>query len=71
MYYVNIEHLSDDQLAVLGYTLIAEIHDFKLYRHYSGDEHVVDNAGPRFLYVDDLNDAVAMHATEIVQLPNV
>lgn len=70
-FYVDIEHLTDDQLGFLGYTLVSENADFKMYNQYNGNEHIVDKNGRKFLYVDDLNDAIAMQVTEIVQLPNV
>ena len=45
MFYVCIDHLSDDKLGFLGYTMITEDERFKLYRDYTGDEHIVDKQG--------------------------
>lgn len=66
MFYVCIDHLSDEQLEFFGFLLIKESDDFKLYRQYDGTEHIIDKNGRKFVYVSDLNDAIAMQAGEIV-----
>lgn len=42
MFYVCIDHLTDQQLALLGYIVIGEDATFKIYRCYDGDVHIVD-----------------------------
>ena len=71
-FYVRIDGVSDDDLAFLGFTLLADSPDFKLYRNYYGEEFVVEKASP-FLYVDDVNDFEILRSKsanpEIVQPP--
>ncbi|HCX66964.1 hypothetical protein [Parvibaculum sp.] len=69
-WYVSIEGIGDDFLAFLGYTLVDEDDDFKAYLHYSGDVHIVAKEGPKFLYVDDLNDTLALRAARIIPGPD-
>lgn len=69
-WYVSIDGISDDTLAFLGYTLIGQDDDFKLYSHYAGDRHLVAKNGSKFLYVDDLNDALALNAERVVPAPD-
>ena len=56
MFFVRIDGVDDDDLAFLGYVLVAEDDAFKLYRDYLGDEYIVDRQNP-YLFVEDLNDA--------------
>ena len=70
MFYVCIDHLQDNELSFLGYTLVAEDDQFKMYRHYTGDEHIVDKQGKKFLMVEDMNDAEIMRSREIIQIPD-
>lgn len=55
-FYVSIDGVSDEFLAFLGYTVVAESEEFKLYRHPDGDETIVDLSDPHLL-VEDVNDA--------------
>ena len=55
-YYVSLEGIEDSELEFLGYTLVAESENIKLYRDIYGDEHPVQKEQPR-LYVEDVNDA--------------
>jgi hypothetical protein len=64
--YVSIKDVSDELLGVLGYVLVHETDDLKIYNHF-GDEMIVDKADP-FLLVDDINDAVAL-GSEVIALP--
>jgi len=54
-YYVSIAGVPDQFLEFLGYILIEETDEFKVYLH-KGEPVVVEKASPN-LYVDDLNDA--------------
>lgn len=69
MFYVRIDHLSDEQLAFYGYMVVEEDADMKVYRFYDGTLHVIEKNGLRFLWVEDVNDAVAISATDIVHFP--
>lgn len=66
-YYVSVAHISDEFLGLLGYVLIHESAEFKIYSHF-GDEVIVDKADP-FILVDDVNDAVAM-GSEVIAVPS-
>ena len=57
MFYVNLDKTDDDVLAFLGYTLIAEEGEFKLYRDHRGEEYIVSADNP-CIYVEDMNDAI-------------
>ncbi len=57
MFYVSIDGIDDSTLRFLGYDLVAEDDQFKLYRHvHTGNEYIVEKANPR-LGVEDVNDA--------------
>lgn len=63
---MSVAHLSDEQLALFGYNLVKQNEEFSIYNHvYTGEEHITDRANPR-LYVEDINDAVAMRAADVV-----
>lgn len=66
LYYVSIKNVSDEQLKFLGYILVSEDADTRLYRHF-GEDILVDRADP-FIYVDDLNDAILLGG-ETVTVP--
>ncbi len=70
-WYVSIEHLTDEQLEFLGYPVVRENEEFKVYRDYTGEEQIVYKAGPRFLFVEDINDAVAMNAARAFPVPDI
>jgi len=61
MFYVPIGGIPDATLAFLGYQLISEDTEFRMYRDYTGCEYVVQKANP-YLMVHDVNDAQALHA---------
>ena len=59
---MSIAHLNDEQLSLFGYDLVKKNDEFTLYNHVpTGYEQIVANKEP-YLYVDDINDAVAMKA---------
>lgn len=60
-FYCSIKDVPDDDLAFLGYTLIRELGEFRLYQDYTGEEYIVDKANP-FLSVEDVNDAIYLNA---------
>ncbi len=67
-FFVDISGIDDDRLGFLGYTKIAEDSNFKIYRHYGGDIHIVDKLRPK-LFVDDLNDAAYINAGSVIVIP--
>jgi hypothetical protein len=60
-YIVNVTHLNDDDLSFFGWEKIRENDEFVLYwSHRYNEPQVVSKNSPRFLVVDDVNDASAM-----------
>ena len=62
LFYVRIDHLSQPELLIAGYSVIIENDEFWLIQGYDGDEQIVRKSFP-FLLVDDVNDANAIKAT--------
>lgn len=60
MWYVDITGIPDEYLEFLGYVLVTEDADFKLYRDYSGADHIVRKSQP-LLLVDDPNDVAILN----------
>jgi hypothetical protein len=65
---VDISHLTDEMLSFFGYDIRDENDEFKIYTDKSLEDHIVEKARPR-LYVEDVNDAVYLAATNVVALP--
>ncbi len=62
-WYVSIDNVPDDKLEFIGYLLVREDEEFFVYTHiHSGDDFIIDKNGPKFLWVDDINDAIAINA---------
>jgi hypothetical protein len=55
MWYVNILGIPDKYLEILGYFVVLESEEFKIYRDYYGVEQIVRKEKP-YLYVHDIND---------------
>jgi len=53
--YVDITNVPDSFLSFMGYILIAEDDQFKVYT-CKGEEIIIRKSPPVFLYVDDEND---------------
>jgi hypothetical protein len=64
--YVRLEGVSEDQLEFLGYILMDENTETKVYYHL-GDYIIVDKSDP-FLFVHDYNDA-ALLGSEAISVP--
>jgi hypothetical protein len=65
--YVRLENVPDDKLDFLGYILMHENDETKVYYHL-GDHIIVDKADP-FMFVHDRNDA-AILGSEAITVPN-
>ena len=63
---MRLEGVTDEQLAFLGYILVEETDDTKLYYHL-GDYVIVDKDDP-FIFVHDHNDAISL-GTEAISVP--
>lgn len=60
-YIVQIDHLTDSQLEFFGWIKVDEGDEFSTYWSPRYNEHqLVENKPPRFLIVDDWNDAINM-----------
>ena len=60
---IRVDHLGDSELALFGWIRIADDGEFSLYqRPWDGEQQVVSNEPPRWLIVDDYNDAQQMSA---------
>ena len=68
-FYVSLDDISDDKLSFLGYSLIREDGEFKLYQDYKGDEYLIRKEDP-FIYVDDVNDALYLNASIVANFPS-
>lgn len=68
MYYVRIDSLTDEQIQFCGFTCVFEDNSYKLYSDYRGDEYIVPNNPPRYLKVDDLNDANCLRSAYVIQV---
>lgn len=65
MFIIRVDHLSDAQLAFFGFIRVDTGDVFSTYIEPSTlEQHVIPNSGPRYLAVDDVNDAVAMSAPD-------
>ena len=66
-WFVPIDHLDDSDLEFVGWYKIADDGVFSLYqRPYDGEQQVVSNKSPRYLVVDDYNDAQALSRGSII-----
>lgn len=68
MLYVNIDNSDDRQLEFCGYRLAYVGTGFKLYEDTHGTEHIVSNDPPRYLFVEDLNDADCLRGNWILNI---
>lgn len=66
-YYVSIAGVADEFLEFLGYMLVEENEEFKVYLRH-GELMPVKKANP-FLYVDDLNDARILKGRNLMAIP--
>ena len=72
---VDVSHLTDDQLVFFGWVLVEKDEEFSLcWNPRYNETQPVTNAKPRYLIVDDWNDASSMSggwdsAEEIIKGP--
>ena len=60
-WYVNIDALSDDELRIHGWILEHNGEEFSVYWNPRYNEYqVIQNSSPRYILVDDYNDAVSL-----------
>ena len=69
-FFVRIDHLSNDALSLYGWELVDEGTEFFTYWNARYNEfQPVANSLPRYLVVDDWNDAQAMNPRQIIEGP--
>jgi hypothetical protein len=68
MFYVNIDKTTDKELEFCGFRLTYENATIKLYEDPHGNEYLVSNDPPRYVYVDDLNDADCLKAAYVLNI---
>lgn len=70
MFIVRIDDLTDEQLEFFGFVRVHQGSVFSTYLHvYSGEDQIVSNRPPRYLQVEDVNDATQISPTIIVGPP--
>jgi hypothetical protein len=65
---VNIDNTTDQQLEFCGFRMVHEGQLFKLYEDYYGNDYLVGNLAPRYIMVDDLNDADCLKASIVMDI---
>lgn len=72
-WYVNVDHLCDEQLEFFGFYKITEDAAFACYGNPMDEStwQVLPqrNTGPRFVMVDDVNDAQHMKSSVTIKAP--
>lgn len=72
MWIVDISHLSDEQLTFFGWVAVSKSAEFTLYRYWhDGTEQIVQNEKPRYMAIEDVNDAEQMSEKPIIQGPKL
>jgi len=57
-FFVRVDHLTDEELSFFGWELIDKGNEYSAYWNARYNEiQLVSNEAPRFIVVDDLNDA--------------
>jgi hypothetical protein len=69
-YYVCIDGIELSKLEFLGYSLIRENDEFEIWSDLTGDEHIIAKGCPRYLYMEDLNDAIILGAVRVTPAPH-
>jgi len=67
-YYVDISDVPLDFIEFMGYRVEGENEQFVLLNR-KGDQHIILKDGKRFLYVEDFNDAQALHGRAVIAAP--
>jgi hypothetical protein len=69
-FFVRIDHLSNDELSFYGWEIVDEGGEFSTYWNARYNEfQPVANDSPRYIVVDDWNDAQAMSRGPIIAGP--
>jgi hypothetical protein len=68
MFAVNIDSITDQQLEFCGFRMVHAGPQYKLYEDYYGNDYIVSNRSPRWIMVDDLNDAECLKASVVMDI---
>ena len=69
-WFVRIDDIDDSELEFMGWYRVAQDAEFSMYqRPYDGQQQVVSNEPPRFLVLDDYNDAQSISRERIIAGP--
>ena len=64
---INIDHVQDEDLEFMGWYKLADTGEFSTYRRpHDGEEQTIQNESPRYMLVDDFNDAQVLSTGEII-----
>jgi len=70
-FFVRIDHLTDNDLAFFGWVRVADDGEFGLFsRPRDGEQVVISNDPPRYIVIDDVNDAQAMSKGMFIIAPS-
>ncbi len=70
-WFVNVDHVEDSDLEFMGWFKVADNGEFSIYRRpYDGEEQSISNDVPRYMVLDDVNDAMALSSREIIIGPD-
>jgi hypothetical protein len=64
---VDISGIADQSLEFVGYFLVEENEEFKIFRDKYGEDHIVQKSDG-LLYVDELDQAQSLGAGRVVML---
>ncbi len=71
MFVIEISHLDDNQLLFYGWLISKETTNYLVYVHVrTGEEQMVSKVSPKYLLIDDVNDARQMSAGDIIVMPS-
>lgn len=66
--YVDVSDIPVDMLEFMGYIVVSEDNDFILVNH-KGDEQILSKDPPRYLHVEDGNDADVFRKRKAYKAP--
>lgn len=67
---VRVDDKDDDELAFFGWQCVAKGDEFSSYeRPYDGERQIISNIAPRYMVLDDYNDATQLSNGAIILGP--
>jgi hypothetical protein len=68
-FYCRVDNVPKEVLDFLGYYLVREDDEFELWQDLYGEEHIVRKSGPKYFFVEDMNDALVLRASKVHRAP--